>query len=158
MPDLSIVSERSEADLRRTAAAYQVEGAVQQLATNILRIARGAGKPERLIDHTIAYVKAAQEFFETHGRWPVPELHGYLDIHTGFTTDDARRQAWYHGEDLMVREALQVAASRLAGQLTQERAGHTEMFEGLREIERQLDEYRKAVTQRSVKPTPRRQS
>lgn len=155
MPDFTIVSQNSEEDLRRAASADRVEAAVQELATNILRIARGAGKPERLIDHAVRYVEAARDFFQAHGCWPVPELHDYLDIERKLSVHEPRERAWCRGEDLMVRGALQVAASRLAGQRTQESAGQSEMFEGLYIIEKQREENRKAVSQRVTKPKPR---
>jgi len=158
MPDLTIVSQNSEADIQRSATEDRVEAAALALATNILRIVRGAGKPERLIDHTLDYVKCAQAFYEAHGRWPVPELHQCLGIDRVFSVEETRKREWCRGEDLMVRGALQVAASRLAGQRTQESAGRSEMFDGLYIIERQREENRKAVRQHSVKPKLRRRT
>jgi hypothetical protein len=42
-----IVSENSEADIARHSALARVEWRLRELAANLLRIIRGAGKPTR---------------------------------------------------------------------------------------------------------------
>ena len=43
--------------------------------------------------------------------------------------------AEYHAKQAIIRGALQIVASRLVGQLTQERAGDHEMYRGLNRME-----------------------
>lgn len=56
----------------------------------------------------------------------------------------------------MVAGGLQIAASQLLAQNTQERAGESEMFDGLRIIEKQRSENAAARTPKLRKPAKRK--
>jgi hypothetical protein len=65
---------------------------------------------------------------------------------------------WEDAVQQMIAGGLQAAASQLLGQLTQERAGEQEMFDGLRIIERQREENHAATMKKSAKRTPAKPS
>jgi hypothetical protein len=70
---MEVVSENSEAELARRRREDEVADALEQLggrlrtlATNLLRIIRGAGKPSEIV------FQAMTAYHEAAGRWPRP--------------------------------------------------------------------------------------
>ena len=135
---MRIVSETSAAELARRRALEDVDEALKELAANIMRVSRGAGKPydlgkqaQSLVVAMIAY-KDAVGYYPSSEELTAPLAHGYDEERLDRMSDDHRATAY--AEEAMVRGALQIAASRLLGQRTQESAGHSEMYKGLNEI------------------------
>jgi hypothetical protein len=64
--------------------------------------------------------------------------------HREYLTKTDKAWEWEDGIRQMVAGGLQVAASQLLEQRTQEQAGERELFDGLRVIERQRSENRAA--------------
>ncbi len=132
--DLTVVSERSEVDVERRRAAQeieraedQIEGALRELVANILRIMRGAGKGYEVGNHLGRAYEAMLEYerLTGHGMWKASVPHR-LSIRQSLDTSAADYFVTHEEED-MISGAMQIVASRLLGQRTQESAGDREM-------------------------------
>ncbi len=138
-----IVSENTEAELAAHRAMTEVEVALVRLAANILRVARGAGKGGEIGDNAAAFVDAMERHREIAGFTPTAELAPMLRRWREPLARLRGEEYWQAQAELqMVRGALQVVASSLLEQRTQERAGQQELavgmntIAGLREAER----------------------
>lgn len=162
-----IVSENTEAELAARRAMTEVEGALVQLAANILRVARGAGRGREIGDDAAAFVAAMEKHREVAGVSPTaklaPILRRWSEPLARLRGDDY----WQAQAELqMVRGALQVVASGLLEQRTQERAGQQELavgmntIAGLREAERRrltaARRARRAKARAKPKPKPKK--
>jgi len=127
------------------------------LAANVIRVVRGAGRPEELGRQCAEVVQAYRDYHEALGEWPSSYLIGEtLSVrHREYRAKTDRAWEWEDAIHQMVAGGLQVAASQLLEQRTQEQAGEREMFDGLRVIEEQRRE-NAAAAARSKKPTKRR--
>jgi hypothetical protein len=72
--DLKVVSERSAADIKKRQASAQLGWALKDLTANLIRVVRGAGKPELIFDHVDGFVKAFRQFCDDTGEAPAPAL------------------------------------------------------------------------------------
>lgn len=124
----------AERDSARQHAAEAVEAQLQDFAANLFRVVRGAGKPHEIGEQAARLVEAYEDFQSAVGRNPSPELI------TGAFADDERRPRdaegllREHGERMIIFGALQILASRLVGQRTQESAGYSQMYDGIRHL------------------------
>jgi hypothetical protein len=148
---MHIASENSEADLARQRASDQVRWRVRELTANLLRITRGAGKPYDVLGQMSDLAEAMQGYQATTGLSSCPDefvraLNVSNDLETTlqWSAEDRYRD---DAEGLIIRGVLQVVASRLVGQKTQEAAGRSEMAFGLRELDELRAEVRKARAQ-----------
>ena len=128
-------------------ARGMVNWRLRDLTANLIRMARGAGKPYEIEEQAIRFVDACVEYREQVGRGVSAEdmqemlrVRRYLGQDREWTPE---QHAWNDGEESMVAGALQMAASRLLGQRTQEVRGHNEMFQGLQIIECEREESRR---------------
>jgi hypothetical protein len=135
---MRIVSEKSEADVAHHHALERVERRLRELAANLLRIIRGAGKPYEMILQMVELVEAIQAYQAVVGRAPWEEFNRALDV----SRDIKDMQHWNaedrHRDDAehqIIQGVLQVVASRLVRQLNQETIGQGEMSAGLRAFE-----------------------
>src|SRR5579859_4792268 len=71
MPDIP-VSDNS--DLERRRGTLPIKFALIGLTTNLLRIVRGIGKPELLVDQIDGLADVFNEYVKTYGQTPDPEL------------------------------------------------------------------------------------
>jgi hypothetical protein len=62
MADIRIVSEQSEAEIERKPAEGELDWRLRELAANVLRIVRGAGKPYELLRQMQAVIDASVKF------------------------------------------------------------------------------------------------
>lgn len=146
MPDLRIASERSDEDIRRTRAEQALVAPFRILAANMLRIMRGAGKPDDLLLHMQEVINAAVEFKSASGRWPSAELissvlvvEGEISSLTKLAAHDEeserQMQRWENsGEferqatmDAICKSVAKLWAAKLAGPLVQKRAAENEL-------------------------------
>jgi hypothetical protein len=95
----------------------------------------GAGKPYELGRQAQAFVETLVAYRDAVGFFPSPEeLASALSVERdrefmeGMTPEN---RAQIYAEQAIVRGSLQIAASRLLGQRTQESAGHDEMCGGM---------------------------
>jgi hypothetical protein len=133
-----LISENSQAQIDKERAAAQVSWPLRDLAANLLRIIRGAGKPEEIIRQIDELIRALVAYKDATGQSPPPhELASMLDIDRlkDWTANlrDAHLQRHY-AEEQIIRGALQQAASRLLNQAPQTSAGEQEMHVGIREL------------------------
>ena len=112
-------AEKREAQER---AARRLRSALRSHAANLIRVVRGAGKPHEVGKECSAIIEALHGYHEACGYWPLPEIISQaLDIDRPvdwgkYPAEGLRLEA----HEAIVRGSLQVAASRLAGQRTQE--------------------------------------
>jgi hypothetical protein len=144
---IELVAAQSEQDRRAALAQNRARWALRELTANLIRVARGAGKPYDVEVQAARFLEACDEYraATSHGL-PTDAVHDMLRVRQYAPEDRARtdeQNAWDSGEENMVAGALQIAASRLVGQGTQEARGQSEMFEGLRIIERLREERRR---------------
>lgn len=148
---IRIVAENSEAELARQRAMAEVSWALREMTSNLMRVIRGAGKPGMIGQHTQAFIQALVSYRDAAGMMPSPEdLTEILSV-----DEDPKIIAVLENPELrrvdakqrIVRGALQLAASRLVGQKTQESAGEHEMYDGIIAIEALRDEGRRERTQ-----------
>lgn len=140
---MRIVSENSEADIKRREAEHrrdrsgqQMRLALRHLAANLMRITRGAGAPEDLVPQMVEFLEAFNAYGDAAGIPPSPfTIREMLD--TSIDNDTLVEMSYpeqtkIDGEEAILRGSLQIAASRLVWQRLQERAGEDEMQRGLR--------------------------
>lgn len=145
---MRLVSESTGAEVVRERATLDIAWALRDLTANLLRVVRGAGKAYAIPEQTQAVLLALVAYRDAVGT-PIPdhELSGILAFGqdridaSKFTDAQVCRSV---ALDTIVRGSLQVAASRLIGQGTQERAGDAEMHRGIMEVERLREEDRAA--------------
>lgn len=135
---LRVVAETSEQEIKQQRAAARLKGPLRDLAANLLRIARGAGKPDLLQDQMARAFTAIDDYRSAVGYAPSDgEFHEALR----FETDSAGDQL-DHGMKRMRSGALRSVASMLLGQSLQASHGDNEMWDAFYAIERHREEMR----------------
>ena len=128
---MRLVSNNSGADL----ALRSVRSAMRQLAANLLRVMRGAGRGHEIPQQAQAIVEACVAYRDATGTAPSD-----FDLAQSVALDDNREwleqfsaedRALRHAESMIVRGALQVAASQMLGQRTQLSARISELVQGV---------------------------
>lgn len=131
---MELVSDNSDEEIARQRALQDLRWPMKDLAANLLRVVRGAGRPYELGPQMVEVLDALQAYKEVVGYYPSSQEIGdtinIRDLNNGRPFDDMSLAV-----DVVVQGALQKAASQLVGQSTQEAAGKSEMFVGIREIE-----------------------
>lgn len=163
MPDFKVIEgsgpdkeerekQEREAEKQRARewAKDDVERTIREVAANMLRIIRGAGKPHEILMQMKSVIDAALKFREVNDSWPYDIIAN--ELHLKSEDEEFRegeRQGRYTSEQVdrwladgeydrilaehtIQRGALQMIASALIGQNTQERAGESEFHDGLR--------------------------
>jgi hypothetical protein len=130
--------ERQRAETNRKWAEQEVDWTLRQMAANLIRVVRGAGKPFEIAENAQTFILALVKYREVTGDLDVmDQFPAMLSIGAkdylrrgldGAKLDEAR------AEERAVRGALQVAASRLLGQTTQVKAGEDELSDGARQL------------------------
>jgi hypothetical protein len=111
LPDLRVVSDNPEIEKRK--AALPIKFALIALTTNLLRIVRGAGKPDLMVDQIDGLMEVLNEYLKVYRQNPDPELIAELlrfDPEER-PSDDRFDEAL--SENAICRHALQVVASTL---------------------------------------------
>ena len=128
---MRLVSETSEQDLAINEALADLEWPLRELAANMLRVVRGAGYPSRLASQMTAVLNAMRDYHAVAGFYPSSDhIADVLSLTRREHSDDLQDAV-----DKMIGGALQMVASDLVNQRTQESRGRTELFEGLMEAE-----------------------
>lgn len=145
---MRVVSENSEADLAKRVALEDVRWALRELVANGMRVTRGAGKPYLLIGQADGFLQAVERYREVTSLHPSDyELARALDIgraEIGSRGEYRPLSDSEHAFDRMMRGGLQMAASMLLFQNTQQRAGETELVAGIRERADAIQAHKKA--------------
>jgi len=145
---LKVVSSQTSTQIERTRAEGDLEFPFRNLAANVIRTVRGAGRPEEMVAQMLACIDAAEAYRKLVGHYPKPKIYrrflNLAEFYFDPTTwaDEREKEAIkqlamsgyperIEGERMIHRGALQVAASRLLGQHTQEVLGDHEMYAGV---------------------------
>jgi hypothetical protein len=137
----------SERERKREYVLGWVRIGLQQLAANLLRVIAGAGRPQDIVRH----VRALAEFIETYERAAgrAPGRHELSScLQTSYDEELIRRLNDLEREraeavETIVAGSLQIAASRLLGQATQETVAGHKLYKGIRDMERVREQARK---------------
>lgn len=128
-PELPPASEKSKTEIDAEWAKLKFDRALIEMAANVIRVVRGAGRPEDIIDNCMNVVKAAVEHHDTTKRYP-----RQYDIATTLRLEHEPiedYQSYWGGKQIAIRDmisgSLQVAASTLIGQPLQVKQGEREM-------------------------------
>jgi hypothetical protein len=144
LADLRVVSERSAEEIKKQEATQALKAALVNLTGNLIRVVRGAGKPDRIIEQLHAVAVSYTEYSDAHGgeadssvyremlRFETPELP---------ERDDRARAVL--AEHAICRTALQVVASTMLEQERQQLNALGELRNRLREAEERLFTERK---------------
>lgn len=152
--------EEDDNEFPRRLALQDVEDALRELAANIVRVVRGAGMAPRIGSQAHSLIEAMVAYQKVVGHWPVSEeISAALDVSDPDESldrmdDDALEYA--SARQAIVRGALQIAASKLVGQRTQEAAGESELFDGIKRLEKVREERRQKWAAASSLKTPPR--
>jgi hypothetical protein len=149
MPDFTVIEGGGPEGRDRLLAEQEFTFALRQTAANMLRIIRGAGKPFELLTQMSDVVAAAIKVRDATGHLPHELLQTILHG-TDETTalweklqkgeiDEATIDRWQedgtisrmYAERIIKDGVLQMVASQLVGQMLQERAGETELRDGI---------------------------
>lgn len=141
-PYLRLAAENDQRTIDQEWARGQIRRPLRELAANVIRVVRGAGRSYEIAEQCVAVIEAYRTYFDKVGSWPTAwEVDQALAIAREWEAqvyDDAwERDVAREG---IVRGALQVAASRLVGQNTQENRGRSELMEGVNSIIRIREE------------------
>jgi len=157
-PTLVYSGDPNSPEARHEQLKLRVKWALRELSANILRIVRGAGKPEALARDLLEAVKAMSEYREVMGQGVAPwDITAMLDPddsdlelrpgrHPELSPEDRKARyedgsAWLEEAMLTMRRgSLQIAASMLLGQNTQVRAGERELSRGAQEHHAALEQ------------------
>jgi hypothetical protein len=147
MPDLKVVSERPAAEIKKQKATAKLGWALKDLTANLIRVVRGAGKPEMIFKQVDGFVEAYATFFDDTGEAPDPALLRGLIAMPEPNWDDDRLDEVL-SEQALIRHSLQVVASGLLEQRTQRETAMNKFHDTLRRIEerRALAKKRKRQT------------
>jgi hypothetical protein len=135
-PRRTIAAIRSRRFEQRRCRA-NVENVLCRLTANLLRVTRGAGRAHEIAQQAIDFLKACKESHAQVGYYPAAEFPQMLD-----TAPELDRPDLNHAVHRIVSGALQIIASRLLDQKTQERAREDELYNGIRALERARAESR----------------
>lgn len=149
-----LVSENTDKELAIARALGEVDRALAVLAANILRVVRGAGRPYELGEQAAAFLKALDAHWEAAGCGVSSDVLAEALSHPEprhligkFSDDEVELK---YAEHEIVRGALQIVASALLEQRTQETAGRSELNEGVREMARVREARRKSWEQKKA--------
>jgi hypothetical protein len=137
-PRLRVVSENDAKALARDRALGNIDFAIRDLAANLMRVTRGAGKAVLLFRQCTELAKSMSEYHEITGHLPEDfRIQKALSVRSSML-DDIKGEdnlEWTAAIDEMLHGALQMAASRLVHQISQEQAGESQLLAGARRIQ-----------------------
>jgi hypothetical protein len=116
LPDLRVVSERSSEEIKKQTATLALKFSLVNLTANLIRIVRGAGKPDRLLDDIDGFLGAYKDYCVTVDRVPDGAVLSALLQFTPDQNPDDDRLDEVLLENAICRDALQIVASSLVDQ------------------------------------------
>lgn len=152
MADLRVVSETPEIEIKRKRAEEDLDLPFRELAANVLRIVRGAGKPEDLLDQMQHAIDVSAQHRQVHGAWPAPstlaEILRLDDPNIGSEVGLIR------ATHPICRASLQICASRLVQQDTHRRTAENDLHMRIVDIETARAKRRKTFVRKSRRKPP----
>jgi hypothetical protein len=147
---MRLVSNQSEDEVRFKKARDQLTWPLRDLTANLLRIARGAGRPEALKQQLEACLDVLVAFEQAHGIASAHVIrHEILDPDEAWRAarprvEEGRQYPNYADEEAerddalrtIRRGSLQAVASMLLNQQPQYSTGENEMYDGISRLER----------------------
>lgn len=135
----SHVVERREAEEVRERAVESLGWPLRDLAANILRVVRGGGKPDDIAPQCAALIDAFEGYRAVCGPYPSScDISAALAITLSGGMQarhepETLRSIW--AQETMVAGALQIVASKLLDEPSQEAAGRSELYRGVSDLE-----------------------
>lgn len=157
---MRIVSETSAAELAKRAAEHGVSQALKQMAANLLRVIRGAGRPYQVGFDLAECVQAFTAYEAAFGHFPSDvsiaraldpgksEEEGDWDWPPDGDEETAYRWSRQRSRRDMRLAALQITASMLIGQKLQLARGEDDLDRGIarhEQAKQDIDAYRASV-------------
>lgn len=135
--EVRLVSENSEKDIAKQRALDDLSWPMRELTANLIRVARGAGRAYELPRQMVTVLERMEAYRTVVGHYPSDgEISHTINLRF---MDKEHRDHVSRAVDTIVQGALQAAASTLVGQSTQKSAGETEIFDGIRAVERAIE-------------------
>jgi hypothetical protein len=110
-----------------TYAMIAVSSCLRELTANLMRVTRGAGKSWYIGRQAQALIDSMVEYQKVVGHYPSSEeLGAALDIDLDYqemSNYSEHNREWSYAQQTLIHGALQMAASKLLEQRTQEAAG-----------------------------------
>ncbi|MES2844863.1 MAG: hypothetical protein V4747_07545 [Pseudomonadota bacterium] len=130
---MRIVSDQSDKDVTARRAEAQAFDALRTLAANLMRVARGAGKPYELEMHAAEFLDAAEAYRAMVGHGlATHDVQNALRVRKAVST---RNDPVMFEAETAIEEAvsgsLQIAASRLVFDGLREKQGESEAISGM---------------------------
>jgi hypothetical protein len=142
-PRLTIASELQPHEVEKAKASAELAWPTKEMAANLLRVARGAGRPLELPQQIINLAADILEVSKSARQWAVATAMEEA-LQSAFPGWDGPEGDEYEG--MIASGALQWVASRLVHQRPQERAGAREMAQGFQQqeqwVQRQRQKFR----------------
>ena len=152
---MRLISENSDADLARNQALLELRWPLRDLAANIMRVARGAGRGYEIGQQCVAVLRGIEAFREAVGHYPSDaEISEAISLREG---DRDRWDDMRYGLHEIMEGGLQFAASILLAQSTQEAAGRHQMIDGVRTLDKAREAKRRQWQEQAsqARPLPR---
>jgi hypothetical protein len=149
VPDFTVIKGGGPEGRDRIRVEQEFELALREAAANMLRIIRGAGRPNTLLKQMSDVVAAAAKCEDVTDQLPIEILKVVLhraneakairERRRAGKIDEASVKRWHEDgtfDELEARDSikagvLQIIASELVGQPTQACAGQSEMYDGV---------------------------
>jgi len=151
---LRVVSEQSEASIRKQRVHDQLTRDLRKFAANFLRMTSGSGKPLDLLQQMEKVAASLRAYADAlDGALPAPKvIHQILDSRVALLeyrpwikdVEKAARQRWEaDGESDrsravagIIKAGLRMVASELVDQLTQRSAAQSDFYEQVRNLDK----------------------
>lgn len=148
------MSDRADCSATQASAIAVREG-LREMTANLLRVARGAGRPDLIVAQAIVLVASFAAYRDAAGDDLKPEyISDALRLEHIRDEEDELWPDWDRAVREMVNGALQVAAAELLAQQAQAAAGRRELFAGYRHIEKlHSKQLRRLLTRRQPSDT-----
>ena len=161
---MKLVIENDPKEIKKHHKLRQLERSLIELTANLLRVCRGAGKPNDVGVNCAAVIEAFEDFHDVVGRYPsadevaVPLSFKLSD--DGIEYEEELGEKIYALEDI-IRGSLQIVASEFLRQRLQVSAGERQLYGGVRALETYREKrWEKAQErirdERKKKTTPKR--
>jgi hypothetical protein len=149
---LRVVSEQSEASIRKQRVHDQLTRDLRRFAANFLRMTSGSGKPLELLQQMEKVAASIRAYTDAHdGALPAPKvIHQILDSHAALLeyrpwikdVETTRQRGKADGEfdrteavAGIIKAGLRMVASELVDQLTQHNTAQSDFYEQIRRLE-----------------------
>lgn len=125
----------ADSEWEKSGAYDEVKHCLRSLTANLIRVTRGAGKSYELTSQVFELADALTKYRAVFGCGVSSDvlnrmLNGPVTPRLNGNDEYGRKSA----EHLVIRGALQIVASRLLGQRTQESAGEGELLDGVNAV------------------------